>query len=183
MLYIDALVEGMDDLPGDKSVRERWSKRLTEEGIEVLQHELKTLDPDYHAQVDLNNPHRIIRALEVCTVSGSTYSSLRTSMRKERNFDVQKIGIEMQREELYRRIDSRVLTMMENGLEEEVRQLLPQRHLQALNTVGYKELFDYFDGNYSHDEAVAKIQQHTRNFAKRQLTWWRRQSDIQWVSK
>jgi len=182
MLYIDALVEGMDDLPGDKSVREEWSKRLAEEGIEVLQHELSTLDPDYHAQVDLNNPHRLIRALEVCTVSGSTYSSLRTSMRKERNFAVQKMGIEMPREELYRRIDSRVLGMMELGLEEEARQLLPQRHLQALNTVGYKELFDYFDGNCSLDEAVAKIQQHTRNFAKRQLTWWRRQSDIQWVS-
>ncbi len=182
MLYIDALVDGMDDLPGDKAVREQWSKRFAEEGIEVLQHELLTLDPDYYTQVDLNNPHRIIRALEVCTVSGSTYSSLRTSMRKERNFEVQKIGIEMPREELYRRIDSRVLSMMENGLEEEARQLLPQRHLQALNTVGYKELFDYFDGNCSLDEAVAKIQQHTRNFAKRQLTWWRRQSDIQWVS-
>ena len=183
MMYIDALTDGMDDLPGDKVVRAQWSKRLAEEGMEVLQNELRLVDPDYYSQVDLNNPHRIIRALEVCTVSGSPYSSLRTSMRKERNFEVQKIGIEMPREDLYKRIDFRVLSMMERGLEQEARRLLPHRHLQALNTVGYKELFDYFDANCSLDEAVGRIQQHTRNFAKRQLTWWRRQSDIRWVSK
>jgi tRNA dimethylallyltransferase len=174
MLYVDALVNGLDDLPGDKSVREMWSKRYADEGIEVLQRELRTADPDYYTQVDLNNPHRLIRALEVCTVSGITYSSLRKSAVKERNFEVKKILLDIPREELYKRIDTRVLRMMEQGLEQEVRNLLPHRHLQALNTVGYKELFEYIDGKCSLDEAVAKIQQHTRNFAKRQLTWWRR---------
>jgi tRNA dimethylallyltransferase len=174
MLYVDALVNGLDDLPGDKSVREMWSKRYADEGIEVLQRELRTADPDYYTQVDLNNPHRLIRALEVCTVSGITYSSLRKSAGKERNFEVKKILLDIPREQLYKRIDLRVLRMMEQGLEQEVRNLIPHRHLQALNTVGYKELFEHFDGNCSLDEAVAKIQQHTRNFAKRQLTWWRR---------
>jgi tRNA dimethylallyltransferase len=174
MLYVDALVNGLDDLPGDKSVREMWSKRYADEGIEMLQRELRTADPDYYTQVDLNNPHRLIRGLEVCTVSGITYSSLRKSAGKERNFEVKKILLDIPREELYKRIDLRVLRMMDQGLEQEVRNLMPHRQLQALNTVGYKELFEYFDGNCSLDEAVAKIQQHTRNFAKRQLTWWRR---------
>lgn len=182
MLYIDALVEGMDDLPGDKSVREQWIKRLKEEGLSSLQNELLQLDPEYYSQVDLSNPHRIIRALEVCAVSGKAYSSLRTAQGKKRNFEVNKIGLEMPREELYKRIDARVVGMMEKGLEQEALQLLPHRQLQALNTVGYKEMFDYFDGRCSLDDAVAKIQQHTRNFAKRQLTWWKRQSDIQWVA-
>jgi tRNA dimethylallyltransferase len=182
MLYIDALVEGMDDLPGDKSVREQWIKRLNDEGLETLQHELLQVDPEYYSQVDLGNPHRIIRALEVCAVSGKAYSSLRTAQGKKRNFEVNKIGLEMPREELYKRIDARVVGMMEKGLEQEALQLLPHRQLQALNTVGYKEMFDYFDGRCSLDDAVAKIQQHTRNFAKRQLTWWKRQSDIQWVA-
>ena len=182
MLYIDALVEGMDDLPGDKSVREQWIQRFNEEGLETLQHELLQVDPEYYSQVDLCNPHRIIRALEVATVSGRPYSSLRTAQGKKRNFEVNKIGLELPREELYKRIDARVAGMMGRGLVQEALQLLPHRHLQALNTVGYKEMFDYFDGRYSLDDAVAKIQQHTRNFAKRQLTWWKRQSDIKWVS-
>ena len=182
MLYIDALVEGMDDLPGDKSVREQWIKRLNDDGLEALQRELLQVDPEYYSQVDLSNPHRIIRALEVCAVSGKAYSSLRTAQGKKRNFEVNKIGLEMPREELYKRIDARVVGMMEKGLEQEALQLLPHRQLQALNTVGYKEMFDYFDGRCSLDDAVAKIQQHTRNFAKRQLTWWKRQSDIQWVA-
>jgi tRNA dimethylallyltransferase len=182
MLYVDALVDGMDDLPGDRSVRAHWSDVLKVEGLETLQRELQKLDPDYFAQVDLSNPHRIIRALEVCTVSGKPYSELRTASSKKRNFEVKKIGLEMPRETLYKRIDARVLVMMERGLEQEARMLLEHRQLQALNTVGYKEMFDYFDGLYSLDEAVSKIQQHTRNFAKRQLTWWKRQSDIEWIS-
>ncbi len=181
MLYIDALTQGFDDLPSDRSVREMWSKRWAEEGLVSLQQELKVVDPDYYIQVDLNNPHRLIRALEVCSVSGSTYSSLRKALGKERNFEVHKIGLDMAREDLYRRIDGRVLRMMEEGLEDEARQLLPFRNLQALNTVGYKELFDYFEGKCSLNEAVQKIQQHTRNFAKRQLTWWRRDEEIRWV--
>jgi tRNA dimethylallyltransferase len=180
MMYVDALTQGFDDLPSDKSVRAIWSQRYAEEGIEVLQLELKKLDPEYYTQVDLNNPHRLIRALEVCNVSGSPFSSLRKTQGKERNFEVQKIALDMPREKLYSRIDARVLRMMEEGLEEEARQMLPHRHLQALNTVGYKELFDYFDGNCSLNEAVQKIQQHTRNFAKRQLTWWRRDPSIEY---
>jgi tRNA dimethylallyltransferase len=181
MMYIDALVSGFDDLPSNKEVREMWSHRYKEEGIEALQNELNQRDPDYFTQVDLHNPHRLIRALEVCTISGSTFSELRRNSIKPRQFHVQKIGIDMPRENLYERINARVLRMMSDGLLEEARALLDHRHLQALNTVGYKELFDYFDGNSSLDEAVHKIQQHTRNFAKRQLTWWRRDSDIEWV--
>ena len=180
MMYVDALLQGFDDLPSDKTVREHWSKRFKEEGIEALQRELEKLDPDYYTQVDIHNPHRLIRALEVCTVAGMPYSSLRKASGIERNFTVEKIGLEMPREQLYDRINSRVLRMMEDGLLEEARALYPFKQLQALNTVGYKELFDYFDGACSIEEAIQKIQQHTRNFAKRQLTWWRRDAQITW---
>ena len=180
MLYVDALVNGFDDVPSDKTVREQWSKRFDEEGIEALQRELEEKDPDYYTQVDIHNPHRLIRALEVCTVAGVPYSSLRKANGIERNFAVEKIGLEMPREQLYERINTRVLRMMEEGLQEEARALHPFKHLQALNTVGYKELFDYFDGHCSLEEAIQKIQQHTRNFAKRQLTWWRRDGQITW---
>jgi len=180
MMYVDALLQGFDDLPSDKTVREHWSKRFKEEGIEVLQSELQVKDPDYYTQVDIHNPHRLIRALEVCTVAGMPYSSLRKASGIERNFTVEKIGLEMPREQLYDRINARVLRMMEDGLPEEARALYPFKQLQALNTVGYKELFDYFDGACSIEEAIQKIQQHTRNFAKRQLTWWRRDAQITW---
>jgi len=180
MMYVDALLQGFDDLPSDKTVREHWSKRFKEEGIEVLQSELQVKDPDYYTQVDIHNPHRLIRALEVCTVAGMPYSSLRKASGIERNFTVEKIGLEMPREQLYDRINARVLRMMEEGLLEEARALYPFKQLQALNTVGYKELFDYFDGACSIEEAIQKIQQHTRNFAKRQLTWWRRDAQITW---
>ena len=181
MLYIDALINGFDDLPSDKSIRAEWSKKFESEGIEALQRELQSLDPDYYNQVDINNPHRLIRALEVCKVAGMPYSSLRRSQIRDREFQVEKVGIDMQREELYTRINDRVLRMFECGLEEEAKDLLPFKHLQALNTVGYKELFDYFEGRCSRSEAIAKIQQHTRNFAKRQLTWWRRDPEIHWI--
>lgn len=181
MLYIDALVRGFDDLPSDKSVRAIWTNRWEMEGIAVLQSELQMLDPEYYSQVDLNNPHRLIRAIEVCVVSGKTYSALRTAAGKERNFIVEKRGLDLPRELLYERINARVLRMMELGLLEEVRTLHPHKHLQALNTVGYKELFEYLEGHCSLDEAVAKIQQHTRNFAKRQLTWWKRDEEVKWV--
>lgn len=182
MLYVDALIHGFDDLPKDRAVRDEWSEQLQQEGIESLQAALKRLDPEYYLQVDLHNPHRLIRALEVCTISGRKYSELRQSVQKPREFVVEKIGLDMPREQLYKRIDDRVLSMMEAGLLNEVKSLMPYRQLQALNTVGYKELFDHLDGLYSLDEAVGKIQQHTRNFAKRQLTWWRRDSEIQWKS-
>ena len=180
MMYIDALVNGFDDLPTDGDVRDELSQRYKAEGIEVLQRELMRLDPEYYNQVDLQNPHRLIRALEVCVVSKSPFSELRRNAVKSRDFEVQKIGLDMERDKLYERINARVIRMMEDGLLEEARALWPNRHLQALNTVGYKELFEYFDGNCSLEEAVQKIQQHTRNFAKRQLTWWRRDGDIQW---
>lgn len=180
MMYIDALVNGFDDLPTDGDVREELSQRYKAEGIEVLQRELMRLDPEYYNQVDLQNPHRLIRALEVCIVSKSPFSELRRNAVKSRDFEVQKIGLDMERDRLYERINARVIRMMEDGLLEEARALWPNRHLQALNTVGYKELFDHFDGTCSLEEAVQKIQQHTRNFAKRQLTWWRRDGDIQW---
>lgn len=180
MMYIDALVNGFDDLPTDGDVRDELSQRYKAEGIEVLQRELMRLDPEYYNQVDLQNPHRLIRALEVCVVSKSPFSELRRNAVKSRDFEVQKIGLDMERDKLYERINARVIRMMEDGLLEEARALWPNKHLQALNTVGYKELFDHFDGNCSLEEAVQKIQQHTRNFAKRQLTWWRRDGDIQW---
>jgi len=180
MMYIDALVNGFDDLPTDGDVRDELSQRYKAEGIEVLQRELMRLDPEYYNQVDLQNPHRLIRALEVCVVSKSPFSELRRNAVKSRDFEVQKIGLDMERDKLYERINARVIRMMEDGLLEEARALWPNKHLQALNTVGYKELFDYFDGTCSLEEAVQKIQQHTRNFAKRQLTWWRRDGDIQW---
>jgi len=180
MMYIDALVNGFDDLPTDGDVRDELSQRYKAEGIEVLQRELMRLDPEYYNQVDLQNPHRLIRALEVCVVSKSPFSELRKNAVKSRDFEVQKIGLDMERDRLYERINARVIRMMEDGLLEEARALWPNRHLQALNTVGYKELFDHFDGTCSLQEAVQKIQQHTRNFAKRQLTWWRRDGDIQW---
>jgi tRNA dimethylallyltransferase len=182
MLYIDALINGFDDLPSDKSIRAQWSEKFKIEGIEALQRELHSLDHDYYNQVDINNPHRLIRALEVCKVAGMPYSSLRRSQIRDREFQVEKVGIDMPREELYTRINDRVLRMFECGLEEEAKELLPFKHLQALNTVGYKELFDYFEGRSSRSVAIAKIQQHTRNFAKRQLTWWRRDPEIHWIT-
>jgi tRNA dimethylallyltransferase len=181
MLYIDALINGFDDLPSDKSIRAEWSEKFKIEGIEELQRELQSLDPVYYNQVDINNPHRLIRALEVCKVAGMPYSSMRSSQIRDREFQVQKVGIDMPREELYARINDRVIRMFECGLEEEAKDLLPFKHLQALNTVGYKELFDYFEGRCSRSEAIAKIQQHTRNFAKRQLTWWLRDPEIHWI--
>ena len=180
MLYVDALINGLDELPKDQEVRTAWSNRLRDEGIGALQEALQEVDPVYHAQVDLQNPHRLIRALEVCTVSGKKYSDLRLTSARPRDFEVEKIGLDMPREQLYKRIDERVDVMMESGLLSEVKALLPHRSLQALNTVGYKELFDFIDGQCSLEEAVTKIKQHTRNFAKRQLTWWRRDKSIRW---
>ena len=181
MLYVDALLNGFDELPSDKSIRHEWTAKFESEGIELLQQELQRLDPDYYTQVDLHNPHRLIRAIEVCIVSGVPYSALRKAHARVRDFEVEKIGLDMPREKLYARINNRVLHMMDAGLEEEARSLIPFKHLQALNTVGYKELFDFFEGKCSKEEAIEKIQQHTRNFAKRQLTWWRRDVDIRWV--
>lgn len=173
-LYADAVCEGLDELPSDPLIREELMQELDTLGIEALQKELKVRDPEFHDRIDLNNPHRLVRALEVCRASGLPYSSLRKEEPADRPFRIIRIALEMERELLYSRINERVLSMMERGLEEEAKDLLPFRHLNSLNTVGYKELFDYFDGKTSREEAIALIQRNTRRFAKRQLTWLRK---------
>ncbi|MFM7731360.1 MAG: tRNA (adenosine(37)-N6)-dimethylallyltransferase MiaA [Flavobacteriales bacterium] len=182
MLYLDAFIQGLDDLPGNPELRQQLMQEHQDKGMGWLNARLQELDPVYYDQVDLHNPHRVIRALEVCITSGQPFSTLRTSAHQPLPCRVVKIGIEAPREEMYQRINERVLNMMDQGLEEEARALLPHRELNALNTVGYQELFAYFDGAMSKQEAIERIQQHTRNFAKRQLTWWRRDDDIQWAS-
>ena len=180
-LYVKALCEGMDDLPeADPALRETLRQRLADEGLEALGEELKRLDPVYHAQVDRSNPARVVRALEVCLQTERPYSEQRTKPRRERDFRILKIGTDVPRAELYERIDRRVDEMLAEGLEAEARRLYPYKHLNALQTVGYKELFDYFDGRCSRDEAVELIKRNTRRYAKRQLTWFRRDRTTQW---
>lgn len=180
-LYIRALCEGMDDLPeADDELRATLTRRIQEEGLVSLCEELKQLDPIYYEQVDRQNPSRVMRALEVCLQTGQPYSSLRTGERRERPFHIVKIGVNLPREELYARIDKRVELMMEEGLEAEARTMLPHRNLNSLQTVGYKELFAYFDGEITKEEAVALIQRNSRRYAKRQLTWFRRDEEIHW---
>lgn len=182
-LYVQALCEGMDDLPKvDTALREQLNGRLRTEGVDVLAEELRDLDPEYYAVVDRQNPARVLRALEVCLQTGQPYSQLRRGVRQQRPFKVVKIGVDLPREELYRRIDRRVDLMMEAGLEAEARAVYPLRHLNALQTVGYKELFDFFDGRITRDEAVELIKRNSRRYAKRQLTWFRRDTEIHWFA-
>lgn len=181
MLYIDALVNGLDDLPGDKAIRSSLQNELVEFGLPHIQDRLKELDPVYYSQVDLQNPHRVMRAIEVCLTTGSRYSDLRTETTQERSFSVIKIGLTAERGWLYERINQRVDLMMKLGLLDEAQSVYSKRKLNALNTVGYKELFDYLDGTSTLEESIEKIKQHTRNFAKRQLTWWRRDEHIKWI--
>ncbi|MFR4236184.1 MAG: tRNA (adenosine(37)-N6)-dimethylallyltransferase MiaA [Alistipes onderdonkii] len=154
--------------------------RLRTEGLEALAGQLRTLDPDYYAVVDRSNPARVVRALEVCLQTGLPYSRLRTGRRRKRDFDIVKVGIDMPREELYGRIDHRVGQMLADGLEAEARAVYPYRGLNALQTVGYREFFDYFDGRISYDQAVELIKRNSRRYAKRQLTWFRRDAEIRW---
>lgn len=178
-LYVDALLNGFDDLPeSDSALR----AELMATPLADLLVELERLDPDYHAVVDRQNPQRVIRAVEVCRLSGRPYSALRSGSAKRRDFRTVKIGIVLPREELYARIDRRVDTMMEAGLSEEAKALYPHRQLPALQTVGYRELFDYFDGRISLAEAVGLIKRNTRRYAKRQLTWLRRDPQIRWFA-
>ncbi|NVM66462.1 tRNA dimethylallyltransferase [Mucilaginibacter sp. SG538B] len=180
-LYIKAICEGFDDLPvADISVREKLNQQLEREGITTLQKQLQQVDPDYYTQVDLNNPQRIIRALEVFETSGKPFSSYRNATVNKRPFNIIKLALDMPREKLYERINLRVDLMVKQGLIQEVKSLLPYRELNALNTVGYSELFDHFDGKTSVDEALLLIKQNTRRFAKRQLTWFRKDKDFVW---
>lgn len=181
MLYIDAVCKGIDDLPDvDPELRVTLMERLKQEGIERMRAELKLLDPEYYQVVDLQNPVRIIHALEICYTTGKTLTSQRTKTAKVRNFNILKIGLNRDRNELYDRINQRVEEMMQAGLEAEVQSLLPFRHLNTLNTVGYRELFDYFDGNCSRAEAIEKIKANSRKYARKQLTWFRKDPEIQW---
>lgn len=181
-LYIEALIHGMDQLPeSDTELRQQLAAQLAEEGIAALQQELKKVDPEYFAQVDLYNSQRLIRALEVIRSTGRPYSSFRKKQAAERPFDVHYFTLELPREELYRRINQRTLHMLEQGWPGEVKTLLPFRHLNALQTVGYKELFDHLDGKLSYEQAVALIQQNTRRYAKRQLTWFRNREGVRWI--
>lgn len=180
-LYVRALCEGMDDLPeADEALRSELTALLANEGLERLCEELKRLDPVYYAEVDRQNPARVLRAVEVCRQTGKPYSSLRTGKRHDRPFRILKIGVELPRAELYARIDRRVELMIEAGLEAEARAVYPLRALNSLQTVGYKELFSYFDGEISREEAIALIQRNSRRYAKRQLTWFRRDEEVRW---
>ena len=181
MLYIDALCKGIDDLPDiDPELRATLQERMKLEGIEQLRAELKLLDPVYYHEVDLQNPVRIIHALEICYTTGKTFSSQRTKPSKQRPFHVLKIGLNRDRTVLYDRINQRVDEMMVAGLEQEARRLLPYRDLNTLNTVGYRELFDYLDGHLTLGEAVEKIKANSRKYARKQLTWFRKDPDIHW---
>lgn len=182
-LYVRALCEGMDDLPqADEALRGRLSERLAAEGVESLAEELKKLDPAYYEAVDRNNPARVLRALEVCIQTGRPYSEQRSGMRRKRPFEIRKIGIDLPREVLYERIDRRVDAMLADGLETEARALYPCRRLNALRTVGYSELFDFFEGRTTREEAVELIKRNSRRYAKRQLTWFRRDPEIRWFA-
>jgi len=181
-LYIRAVCQGLDDLPApEPGLREQIREEYQAKGIEHLRRMLKELDPAYYSQVDLMNPNRLMRAIEVSKTAGKPYSSLRKGLVREREFDILKFGVDIPREELHRRINSRVDQMMADGLQEEARGLYPYRHLNALNTVGYKELFRYFNNEITLDEAVVSIRTNTRQYAKRQVTWFRKDTEIRWL--
>ncbi|HEU4717097.1 MAG TPA: tRNA (adenosine(37)-N6)-dimethylallyltransferase MiaA [Bacteroidia bacterium] len=180
-LFINAVIHGFDELPSqDAELRAALQQTVDENGLGPLLEELESTDPEYFALVDRQNPARVIRAIEVCRLSGKKYSALCSQKERENFFRVVKLGLEMPREKLYERINKRVDEMLEAGLEEEARRVFPFRHLNALQTVGYKELFDYFEGKTSREKAVELIRQHSRNYAKRQMTWWRKDAEIKW---
>jgi tRNA dimethylallyltransferase len=182
-LYIDAVVHGIDDLPTiDPEVRRAYQQKWEQEGLESLRLELKSKDKDYYNQVDLKNPKRILKALEVITMTGKSYSSQLTHNKKDRSFDIAMVGLDMEREGLHQRINNRVGKMMEDGLLEEAREVYPHAHLNALNTVGYRELFEHLRGNIPIDQAVELIKRNTRRYARRQLSWFRRYRAMQWFS-
>ena len=183
MMYIDAVCNGIDDIPTvtDK-IRLQMKERLEKEGLSSLVDELRTLDPEHWAIVDKNNPRRVVHALEICYSTGKTYSSFRTNTIKQRPFKIIKIGLRAERDVLYSRINQRVLKMVDQGLIDEARRMYPYRNLNALNTVGYKELFEHFDGLTTLDEAIYKIQSNTRRYCRKQLTWYKKDETVKWFS-
>lgn len=183
MMYIDAVCKGIDDIPTiSPELRADVLRRYEEDGIEPIKKELKKLDPVFYEEVDLNNAKRVLHALEVCLMSGKPYSSLRTNEGKKRSFEIIKIGINRDREELYSRINNRVDIMLTEGLVDEAKELYPHKELNSLNTVGYKELYAYFDGEYDFEEAVRLIKRDSRRYAKRQLSWFNRDKEIMWFN-
>lgn len=183
MLYIDAVCRGIDDIPTiDEELRRSVRRIYDEQGIEEVRRRLRLLDPQHYAEVDLRNVKRMLHALEVCYQTGQPFSKLRTGGVKRRSFEIVKIGLDCPREVLYDNIDRRVLKMIQQGLEQEVRSVSDKRHLNALNTVGYKEMFAYLDGEYDLDRAIELIQRNTRHYAKKQLSWFKRYGDVQWFS-
>jgi len=181
MMYIDAVCNGIDDIPTiDDGTREAMKRRLQEEGLEKLCEELKQLDPEYYEIVDRQNPKRVVHALEICTMTGQTYTSFRKREQKRRPFRIVKIGLNRERTELYDRINARVDKMMANGFLKEAEGLFERKDLNALNTVGYKELFDYFEGRWTLKEAIERIKGNTRRYARKQLTWYKKDEQMKW---
>jgi tRNA dimethylallyltransferase len=182
-MYIDAVCNGIDDIPDvDPAIREKYLKKYKEDGIASLRIALKILDPDHYENVDLKNPKRIIRALEISETTGRPYSSFLTKQKQERDFRIIRIGLERPRDELYKRINNRVDVMIEKGLEDEARGLFRLRHMNALQSVGYREFFDFFEGKISREKAIELIKRNTRRYAKRQMTWWARDKGITWFN-
>jgi len=180
--YIDAVCNGLDNVPAtDNKVRKSLMDRLSADGVESLWPDLQRLDPETFANIDKYNGHRVVRALEACMVSGRPFSSFKTGLKKVRDFEIEKIGLTRPRDVLYERINRRALQMIDDGLVSEVQSLVNYRSLEALQTVGYKEIFDYLDSKCSLDKAISLIQQNSRHYAKRQLTWWRRDPSIHWM--
>lgn len=183
MMYIDAVCKGIDDIPTIRpEVRQEMMQLLESEGLEKMCELLHEWDPEHWAVVDRNNPRRVIHALEICKQTGRTYTSFRSNTIKERPFNIIKIGLNRDRDTLYQRINQRVLQMIDNGMIEEAQRVYPKRTLNSLNTVGYKELFEYLDGLTTLDEAIFKIQSNTRRYARKQLTWYKRDAEMTWFS-
>lgn len=182
MMYIDAIIKGIDDIPTvDEHTRALIKQRFETEGLERLTEELRLLDPEYYKIVDLKNHKRVVHALEICYMTGKTYTSFRKNIHKERPFRIVKVGLQRERESLFARINARVDTMMAEGLLEEAKSVYPMRHLNSLNTVGYKELFKYFEGEWNLETAVERIKKNTRVYAKKQMTWFKRDHEIVWL--
>jgi len=180
-MYIDAVTKGIDDIPDvEPAIREKYNKVYEEFGIGSLRVALKLLDPEHYSTVDLKNHKRIIRALEICESTGKPYSSFLKNEKASRDFRIVTVGLNRERHDIYEIINLRVDKMIKQGLEEEAGKLFPQRHLNALNTMGYKEFFEYFDGNISREKAIELIKRNTRRYAKRQLTWWAKDESILW---